>query len=782
MAGVNGGIPFVPDSFTSANAVHVTAFTSAGIQEAIDSAKSEGKNWVYLPNGTYDLTAAIKMTTGVSLVGESRSGTELLIKFNSGNAIAMFNDNNCGVYRMTLRGMFPVGDGTYHTTPINKWGCDTCNELPDVTNRSISISQSYNCWVDDVSIYNSGRHPLWISGNAYHNTIRNVRVKGAFNKGGGAMGYFMIGGRDNLVTECSVTEIRHITMQGTGSTFNVLNNNDFDQEISFHVEDSGYNLVEGNRVTLPADMPVGYYAIMGTWSVKHDMSLNDNYVYNNYFKENNHGGDTLFLGQYGANADVFAGPIDGKKEAQAAGRTYDHTQNFEAGYAAPPSGRVYMGTSHLSSLSVQDAYIRRGTYESNNYNTSTLVIKRANDNSYDRETLLLFNVSDISIIPKKVVLKMYLNSFGQQNASTSEIQVFKAGISDWDETTVTGADIDTTGNVISSTTVSSALGLYEWDVTSAVQDVLNNGDTLVSLLLKCATNDANYLSFDSKESDFAPRLDIRQEINPLVSDHDTFVRRGSYSGNNYNSSLLTIKNVTNPSFDRDVVVSFDVSAIVGAPESITLKMHLNTFTIQGSGGSMSEVNVFNTNSHDWDETNVTGNDIDSLGTLVSSTVVNSTTGFYQWDVTSAVLQAIYNGTKVSLLLRTKTADGNYMNFTSRESDYELAPRLVIDQVTPPPSGARVAGAWELHEVFDSSENPFNIYPNPTQDYLNILGIPQGSELSIYNISGLNLIKKTVNRSNNYQFDVSLLKRGLYILTIWESGTNQSRSYKFLKSE
>ncbi|REE01152.1 T9SS type A sorting domain-containing protein [Marinoscillum furvescens] len=343
-AGVAGGIPSLPGSFTSGNSVTVTTKTNAGIQAAIDAAASQGKSWVYLPDGWYNLTGQVNMTSGVSLVGQSKSGVKVLIKFNTGNAFSMYKDSNCGIYRMTISGRFPVGDGTYYVTPTNKWGCSTCNELPAVTNISIQINESNNCWVDNVAINNSGRHPINISNDSHHITIRNTDIKGAFNKGGGANGYFFIQGRDNLITECTVTQIRHISLQGPSSQYNVVYDNVFQQEVSFHAEDAGNNLIENNTITLPADMPTGYYAIMGTWSTQHNMSLADNYIYNNTCVENNHGGAVLYPGQDGAGAVVYAGPIDGKKEAVAAGRTYDHTANFEAEYNGPSGGAIYGGS------------------------------------------------------------------------------------------------------------------------------------------------------------------------------------------------------------------------------------------------------------------------------------------------------------------------------------------------------------------------------------------------------------------------------------------------------
>lgn len=51
-----------------------------------------------------------------------------------------------------------------------------------------------------------------------HNTIRGTEI----------------GGASNLITGCKVTHLRHISMQGERSKYNVVFDNDFRQEVSFH--------------------------------------------------------------------------------------------------------------------------------------------------------------------------------------------------------------------------------------------------------------------------------------------------------------------------------------------------------------------------------------------------------------------------------------------------------------------------------------------------------------------------------------------------------------------
>lgn len=78
-------------------------------------------------------------------------------------------------------------------------------------------------------------------------------------------------------------------MQGERSKYNVVFDNDFRQEVSFHSGDGGDNLVEYNRILLPEDMPGIYYAIMGPWSIQHEVG-GINYLYRNSCQEDNHRG------------------------------------------------------------------------------------------------------------------------------------------------------------------------------------------------------------------------------------------------------------------------------------------------------------------------------------------------------------------------------------------------------------------------------------------------------------------------------------------------------------
>ena len=339
-AGITGGMPSIPSNVASHSAtIKVTTKTAGAINEAIASAaKNNSKKYVYLPNGTYAVNTTINMSAGVYLVGQSRTGVVLELKNKSKDGIVFDGDSNSGLYNLTMQGKF-YGD----KVPPENWGCSTCTYDEDNKSKSIRVVSSKNVLIRNVDVINSGNHTIWLGPTATHVTVFNTKIKGCYNTGRGTQGYFMIMGKDNLITQCEVENIRHISIQGSSAEYNVIyNNTKLKQEISFHADDNGNNLIEANTITLPSGMPDGYYAIMGTWSTSHSKSRKNNFIYRNNCIMNNQTVKRLYAGQYGTNAKVFVGPIDGKKEAIAAGRTYDHTKNFKSNGTSP--SKLYSGS------------------------------------------------------------------------------------------------------------------------------------------------------------------------------------------------------------------------------------------------------------------------------------------------------------------------------------------------------------------------------------------------------------------------------------------------------
>jgi hypothetical protein len=57
-----------------------------------------------------------------------------------------------------------------------------------------------------------------------------------------------------------------------------------------------------------------------------------------------------------------------------------------------------------------------------------------------------------------------------------------------------------------------------------------------------------------------------------------------------------------------------------------------------------------------------------------------------------------------------------------------------------------------------------LYPNPTQDYLKIVGVEKGESLEIYNSAGV-LVHKSKTQGNTYELNICEWASGLYIIRI-----------------
>ena len=324
-AGARGGIPEI--SSLPVRAV-VAGGSSADINRAIDATARVGGGAVLLKNGTYRIDASVSLRSNVSLVGESRDGVQAVIHMDAGNAFSLYKVSNAGIYRMTIRGSWGA--------PKHDWNVGdhrANNELPGNQNVAVKIKNSPDTWIDQVNIYDTGDFPLRVGSD--HVTMRDLDVDGVHNKHGGAHGYLFILGGHNLLTQSKVTHLRHLSIQGPEAEYNVIYDNDFAQEISFHAGDSGNNLLEANRVTLPADMPNGtngpdYRAVMGSWSTLHTGSKRPNFLWNNTLVEHNHGGDTWGSG----TGTVWSGPIFDTSKG-------DQRRNFPAMNIRPLHNTLY---------------------------------------------------------------------------------------------------------------------------------------------------------------------------------------------------------------------------------------------------------------------------------------------------------------------------------------------------------------------------------------------------------------------------------------------------------
>lgn len=350
-AGVRGGIPYL-DKIMTENIEHSLTLRDGASSDDINAAIAEaaaivanqtidgnGKQAdgkyagvaILLRDGTYNIDKAVQMQSRVYLVGESRDGVKCMLSLPKG---AGFNfgpgTSYAGIYRLTIEGSWGIPKQDWNGSEIlvdedrnfdfNKNVSDASSvafvSRYDSNDNVISGQGSNDHFLDQVNIYNSANHP--VRNNGEHITFRDLDVDGAHLKGGGAEGYFFLMNNHNLVTGSKITHLRHISMQGDNAKFNVLIDNDFRQEVSFHSQDDGDNLIEYNRIILPESVPStspNYFPIMGPWSFSsHNINLDSqNFVYRNYMRMDNHA-DGRDMPEFFRKRSANPNSSSGKKE------------------------------------------------------------------------------------------------------------------------------------------------------------------------------------------------------------------------------------------------------------------------------------------------------------------------------------------------------------------------------------------------------------------------------------------------------------------------------------
>ncbi len=295
-AGVEGGIPLLSNSKIKKT---IGPTNSEGINKAINEVSRSGGGQLRLRNGDYNINKTVFLKNNVRVVGESRKGVVLTInmtgkKDDDRHAIYFKGVKYAGLERLTL-----TGNQTGKPDPFKM-----ANVKPNYFIRGVVFgSRSKNCWVDAVTILNTGGSPIntW---KADHLTFRDLYVDGVWNKGGGGSGYFAIQSGHALVYNCTVKNLRHFAIQREGAYYNVIYKNDLQQDVNFHHADAGNNLVEQNKITIASGHDYQYHALMGPWASFHRVSDTDNYIYKNTCLEKNNRNRRSFSD----NSKVYLGP------------------------------------------------------------------------------------------------------------------------------------------------------------------------------------------------------------------------------------------------------------------------------------------------------------------------------------------------------------------------------------------------------------------------------------------------------------------------------------------
>lgn len=336
-AGVEGGIPPLSEYPLRKT---VSPMTGVELRAAILEVAAAGKGHLLMLDGIYTIDATITIPSNVRLVGESKEGTILRVvkRGSDGVAFQFTGAQYSGIENLTIEG--------YYNGEIPPDFTMSNNKTDFVVSSVYFPSNSENCWIQNCNILNSGNHAI-TSWNCNNITIRDCYIERSWNKGEGGRGYIQLSGDHMLFYNNVVKKMRHLVIQRSGSYSNVLYKNYMEQDFNFHNADNGNNLVEQNITRLPAGLGSNWHAMMGPWSVQHNVSASDNFIFLNDAIENNNGGSATFSN----NSVVYLGARDFESgtpfvttSTLPSGGTFYPVSNVVADDVLPEFGKVFMYT------------------------------------------------------------------------------------------------------------------------------------------------------------------------------------------------------------------------------------------------------------------------------------------------------------------------------------------------------------------------------------------------------------------------------------------------------
>jgi glycosyltransferase Alg8 len=143
------------------------------------------------------------------------------------------------------------------------------NLAPEYAVDGLRFDWAARCRVEDVDIFNAGRHPL-VFENSLDVTALRVHIDGAWNKGPGGHGYVRFARSHGcLLADSQVRGVRHLAFQWS-ATGNVVLRSRLLTDVNFHGGYSQNNRVEDCEILPPPGHPWGRVTRMpeggGTWA------------------------------------------------------------------------------------------------------------------------------------------------------------------------------------------------------------------------------------------------------------------------------------------------------------------------------------------------------------------------------------------------------------------------------------------------------------------------------------------------------------------------------------
>ncbi|UZO81215.1 carbohydrate-binding protein [Aquimarina sp. ERC-38] len=213
--------------------------------------------------------------------------------------------------------------------------------------------------------------------------------------------------------------------------------------------------------------------------------------------------------------------------------------------------------------------------------------------------------------------------------------------------------------------------------------------------------------------------------------HDAYLQGTS----RYNTNIVRVEKGR-----RTAYLMYDLSAIKGEIKKAEL-----TFQIEGDPGA-GKLNVNVGKGVNWTENNLSNsNKPASLG------ILGSFSGKFGLNEKKSIelKTGLMKKGKISLLLTA--VSGNDFAFASKEHGKKAAPQLII--------------TYTSGKALEDGNAEISMYPNPTQDLVNVTGLVVGDIVKVYNTLGMLQKEVVVKEDATTTIDMSQFSSGYYLMNI-----------------
>ncbi|MEM6885192.1 MAG: hypothetical protein AAF571_09180 [Verrucomicrobiota bacterium] len=248
----NSGIPNYPQHGPVVTPKSTQWLTYKAIQDAINGAPNNSS--IKLSAGDFVINRSIKMKSNVVLMGSGRYNTFITDRrWATGEALIDFRDGttDAGLENICVR-------TNMGAAPDNNYSNLRTGNITDLINMRGNSNWLY--WIRALDAANNT-----VNMGGSNNVVLASIFDGAWNKGPGGRGYFVVKGNRNLIAGNTFTGLRHFSIQRwsssrTWSSNNVVAANEFYVDMNFHSGDGGSNLIVENNFRVPSFHPWGAYA------------------------------------------------------------------------------------------------------------------------------------------------------------------------------------------------------------------------------------------------------------------------------------------------------------------------------------------------------------------------------------------------------------------------------------------------------------------------------------------------------------------------------------------